>query len=47
MQTLMTLASAVGGLTFSLAIAILAEEVFFGQLFRLMVARQAPQTRSK
>jgi hypothetical protein len=40
MQTLITFTTAVAGLTFSLAIAVLAEELFFGQVFRLLVARQ-------
>jgi hypothetical protein len=31
----------IGGLMFSLAIALLAEELIFGQLFRVFFARQA------
>ncbi len=41
MQTLITFTTAVAGLTLSLAVAVLAEELFFGQVFRLLVARQA------
>jgi hypothetical protein len=40
MQALITFTTAVAGLTFSLAIAVLAEELFFGQVFRLLVSRQ-------
>jgi len=47
METLITLTTAVAGLTFSLAIAVLAEELFFGQVFRLLVARQAVQAQNK
>ena len=47
MQALVTFATAVAGLTLSLAIAILAEELFFGQVFRLLIARQAAQAANK
>jgi hypothetical protein len=35
MQMAITLLAVVGGLIFSLAIALLAEEIIFGQVFRL------------
>ena len=47
MEMLLTFAAAVAGLMFSLAVAVLAEELFFGQVFRLLVARQALPVESK
>jgi hypothetical protein len=46
MQMAITFMAVVGGLIFSLAVALLAEELIFGQVFRLFfasgkVARQA------
>jgi ABC-type enterobactin transport system permease subunit len=38
MQMAITLLAVVGGLIFSLAIALLAEEIIFGQVFRLFFA---------
>jgi hypothetical protein len=38
MQMAMTFLAVVGGLIFSLAIALLAEEIIFGQIFRLFFA---------
>ena len=38
MQMAITFLAVVGGLAFSLAIAVLAEEVIFGQVFRLFFA---------
>ncbi len=35
MQMAITFMAIVGGLIFSLAVALLAEEIFFGQVFRL------------
>jgi hypothetical protein len=35
MQMAVTFIAVVGGLIFSLAVALLAEEIFFGQIFRL------------
>lgn len=46
MQTAGTVLAVAGGLGLSLAIALLAEELFFGQVFRLLVARQAPQVET-
>jgi hypothetical protein len=41
MQLVITAMAVIGGLMFSLAIALLAEELIFGQLFRVFFARQA------
>ena len=41
MQMVITFMAVVAGLVFSLAIALLAEELIFGQVFRLFFARQA------
>ena len=41
MQMAITFMAVVGGMIFSLAIALLAEELIFGQVFRLFVAPQA------
>ncbi len=38
MQMVITFLAVVGGLIFSLAIALLAEEIIFGQVFRLFFA---------
>jgi hypothetical protein len=35
MQTAITFMAVVGGMVFSLAVALLAEELIFGQMFRL------------
>ncbi len=40
MQMLMTLIAVVAGLIFSIAVALLAEELIFGQVFRVFFARQ-------
>ncbi len=37
-----TLMAVVAGLIFSLAVALLAEELIFGQVFRLLFARNSP-----
>jgi hypothetical protein len=39
MQMAITFLAVVGGMIFSLAIALLAEELIFGQVFRLFFAR--------
>ncbi len=46
MQMVITFMAVVGGLVFSLAIALLAEELIFGQVFRLFFtpAKLAQQT---
>jgi len=41
MQMAITFLAVVAGLVFSLAVALLAEELIFGQVFRLFFARQA------
>jgi ABC-type enterobactin transport system permease subunit len=38
MQMAITFMAVVGGLVFSLAVALLAEEIIFGQVFRLFFA---------
>jgi hypothetical protein len=45
MQMLITFMAVVAGLIFSVAVALLAEEFIFGQVFRIFFARQmVPQT---
>ncbi len=41
METMMQLLVIVGGLTFSLATALLIEELIFGQIIRVAFARRA------
>ncbi len=41
MQLIMTAISVTAGMVFSLAIAILVEELIFGKVFRLFFIRQA------
>jgi hypothetical protein len=40
MQMAVTFMAVVAGMVFSLSVALLAEELIFGQLFRLFFARQ-------
>jgi hypothetical protein len=40
MQMAITFMAVVAGMVFSLAVALLAEELIFGQVFRLLFARQ-------
>ena len=40
MQMAITFMAVVGGLIFSVAVALLAEELIFGQVFRLFFVRQ-------
>lgn len=40
MQIVITGIAVIGGLMFSLALGLLAEELIFGQVFRLFFARQ-------
>ena len=40
MQMLITFMAVVAGLIFSVAVALLAEELIFGQVFRLFFSRQ-------
>lgn len=45
MENAMTALTAVAGVTFSVAIALVVEEVVMGGMFRLMFARAQAQTR--
>jgi hypothetical protein len=45
MQIVMTAMTVVGGMILSLAVAVLAEELIFGQVIRLFFARQAVQVK--
>jgi hypothetical protein len=45
MQMVITFMAVVAGMIFSLAVALLAEELIFGQLFRLFFAQQAVAVR--
>ena len=52
MQVVITFMAVIAGLIFSLAVALLAEELIFGQVFRLFfapgkLARQAAQVKSE
>ena len=42
-----TFMAVVGGMIFSLAVALLAEELIFGQVFRLFFVRQAVPLKSR
>jgi ABC-type sugar transport system permease subunit len=46
MQFAITLIAVIAGLVFSLAIALLVEELIFGKVFRLLFARQAARVKS-
>ena len=51
MQTALTFMAVIAGLVFSVAVAVLAEELIFGQIFRLFflsgkLARQAVEAKS-
>jgi hypothetical protein len=46
MQVAITFMAVVAGMVFSLAVALLAEELIFGQVFRLLFARQRADVRS-
>jgi hypothetical protein len=41
MQLAITAIAVIGGLTFSVAVALVVEELIFGQVFRIFFARQA------
>jgi hypothetical protein len=43
MQMVITFMAVVAGLIFSVAVALLTEELIFGQVFRLFFARQTAQ----
>jgi hypothetical protein len=46
MQMAITFLAVVGGMVFSLAVALLAEEFIFGQVFRLFFSRQGVAVKS-
>ena len=46
MQMAITFLAVIGGMVFSLAIALLAEELIFGQVFRLFFSRQTVEVKS-
>ena len=46
MQLVMTAIAVTAGMVFSLAIAILVEELIFGKVFRLFFIRQTVQVRA-
>jgi hypothetical protein len=46
MQTVMTLITVIAGMAFSLAVAILVEELIFGKVFGLFFIRQAMEVKS-
>lgn len=45
MQMAITFLAVVAGMVFSLGVALLAEELIFGQVFRLFFARQTVQVK--
>jgi ABC-type enterobactin transport system permease subunit len=47
MQMAITFLAVVGGMVFSLAVALLAEEFIFGQVFRLFFSQQAVALKSE
>ena len=47
MQMAITFLAVVGGMVFSLAVALLAEEFIFGQVFRLFAVRQAATAKTE
>jgi hypothetical protein len=47
MQMAITFMAVVAGLIFSLAVALLAEELIFGQVFRLLAACQVHSGRKE
>jgi hypothetical protein len=46
MQLAITAMTVTAGMVFSLAIALLVEELIFGKVFRLVFIRQATQVKS-
>ncbi len=47
MQMAITFMAVVGGMVFSLAAALLAEEFIFGQVFRLFFSQRAAAVKSE
>ena len=46
MELVFTTVAVIGGMTFSLAIAILVEELIFGQVFRIFFTPQPVRVKS-
>jgi len=46
MQMAITFMAVVGGMIFSLAVALLAEELIFGQVFRIFFVRQTAAVKT-
>jgi hypothetical protein len=46
MELVITAIAIIAGLAFSLAVALLVEELIFGKVFRLIFARQAVAAKS-
>jgi hypothetical protein len=46
MELVFTIVAVIGGMTFSLAIAILVEELIFGKVLCVFFAPRAPQTKA-
>jgi len=46
MQMAITFMAVIAGMVFSLAVALLAEELIFGQIFRWFFARQGTPAKS-
>ena len=47
MQMAITFMAVVAGMVFSLAVALLAEELIFGQVFRLFFSQQAVAAKAE
>ena len=47
MQMAITFMAVIGGMVFSLAIALLAEELIFGQVFRVFFARSVVTVKTE
>jgi hypothetical protein len=47
MEMAMTFMAAVGGMVLSLSVALLAEELIFGQVFRIFFSRQGTAARAE
>jgi hypothetical protein len=47
MQFIMTAMAVIAGMVFSLAIALLAEELIFGKVFRLFLTAQTISTKTE
>jgi hypothetical protein len=46
MELVFTTVAVIGGMTFSLAVAILVEELIFGKVLCVFFAPRAPQTKA-